>query len=376
MARGSVQRLGADWKPVREGERPLHWRSWYRDGTGHNISKVFTTKVDAEQWLKTQTADEQAGTLQDRKRGAITLAALWDEWNTAEPWADSTKEGRKSVQDKLSKELLAKAISKVTEADINRVVNGIERPGAKAKAREVLRAVFNYAIATKRLRVNPAKQQARARSRAARMAETTLSAEHDRRLDSKELAALFAEFDHGERTRRFSAMVRLMAYVGLRPGEALAVTVGQFDPMRGRLVIDRSMSGPTKSGKPRTVNLPGLVRDALVEHLAKYGEPTNPHAYVFPDANGEPMRVGTFRMMFQRAAKRAGINHGGVSPHALPHSAVAFAVAHGANVYDVQVMVGHSKASTTLDVYGFLWKDSGEKLAERIDEAIRASEVS
>jgi integrase len=56
----------------------------------------------------------------------------------------------------------------------------------------------------------------------------------------------------------------------------------------------------------------------------------------------------------------------------LRHSAVSFAVAHGANVYAVQRMVGHSKPSITLDVYGELWDDSQEQLAGQLDAAIRA----
>jgi hypothetical protein len=60
----------------------------------------------------------------------------------------------------------------------------------------------------------------------------------------------------------------------------------------------------------------------------------------------------------------------------LLHSAVSFAVAHGANVYHVSKMVGHSKPSITLDVYGELWDDSQEQLATKLDEAIRAEMVA
>lgn len=42
-------------------------------------------------------------------------------------------------------------------------------------------------------------------------------------------------------------------------------------------------------------------------------------------------------------------------------------------MYAVQRMLGHAKPSITLDVYGSLWDDSLEKLAESMDEAIRAS---
>ncbi|HVD67332.1 MAG TPA: hypothetical protein VNF25_01385 [Actinomycetota bacterium] len=44
-----------------------------------------------------------------------------------------------------------------------------------------------------------------------------------------------------------------------------------------------------------------------------------------------------------------------------------------ANVYDVQKMVGHAKPSITLDVYGELWDEGHERLAERMDVALRAA---
>jgi len=40
-------------------------------------------------------------------------------------------------------------------------------------------------------------------------------------------------------------------------------------------------------------------------------------------------------------------------------------------VYDVQQLAGHSKASITLDVYGELWEDGHERLAERMDAALQ-----
>jgi hypothetical protein len=56
--------------------------------------------------------------------------------------------------------------------------------------------------------------------------------------------------------------------------------------------------------------------------------------------------------------------------------AVARAIASGATVYSVQRMVGHSKASVTLDVYGYLWDDSAETLAENLDAVIRQARAT
>ena len=41
-------------------------------------------------------------------------------------------------------------------------------------------------------------------------------------------------------------------------------------------------------------------------------------------------------------------------------------------MYHVQKMLGHAKPSITLDVYGELWDESQEQLAERMDAALRS----
>jgi integrase len=73
-----------------------------------------------------------------------------------------------------------------------------------------------------------------------------------------------------------------------------------------------------------------------------------------------------------RARVGALAGPGTVRPDDPRHSAVSWAVNKlGANVYSVQRMVGHAKPSITLDVYGELWEEEHERLAERMDAALR-----
>ena len=58
----------------------------------------------------------------------------------------------------------------------------------------------------------------------------------------------------------------------------------------------------------------------------------------------------------------------GLHPHELRHTAVSLAVSAGANVKAVQRMLGHAKASMTLDVYADLFDDDLEAVADRLDE--------
>jgi hypothetical protein len=60
----------------------------------------------------------------------------------------------------------------------------------------------------------------------------------------------------------------------------------------------------------------------------------------------------------------------------LRHSAAAFAISTGANVYDVQRTLRHATASVTLDVYGDLFDEQHERFIESYDQAIRKARAS
>lgn len=62
-----------------------------------------------------------------------------------------------------------------------------------------------------------------------------------------------------------------------------------------------------------------------------------------------------------------------ITPHDLRHTAASLAVSEGANVKAVQRMLGHAKASMTLDVYADLFDEDLDIVADKLDAAIRSA---
>ncbi|MGO9097945.1 MAG: tyrosine-type recombinase/integrase [Mycobacterium sp.] len=62
-----------------------------------------------------------------------------------------------------------------------------------------------------------------------------------------------------------------------------------------------------------------------------------------------------------------------ITPHDLRHTAASLAISAGANVKAVQRMLGHAKASMTLDVYADLFDDDLDDVAANLDAALRAA---
>ncbi len=65
----------------------------------------------------------------------------------------------------------------------------------------------------------------------------------------------------------------------------------------------------------------------------------------------------------------------GLRIHDLRHTAASLAVSAGANVKAVQRMLGHAKASMTLDRYSHLFTDDLEAVAERLEAVFREGNV-
>jgi integrase len=291
-----------------------------------------------------------------------------------EPYAQASLDLYSSVWKHL-KGLADKDVGNVKSKAITDALNDITGPVMREKARKLLTTVFAYAMEKHYVAVSPVPIGRKRTTRTARMRRQAEEGKRPRELTQDELARLV-----GKLPERWRAMVELMAYVGLRPGEAVALRVGKFDPMKRTLLIDTSLTGFTKSGEPRTVVMPSVVVEMLTEHLARFSDPADPEAPMFPKEDGKaittkPSYDAWSRNHFRPAAKRAGVNHG-LSPNDLRHMAAARAIRLGVDIHAVQKMLGHAQPSLTLNVYSYLFEGSEDAAAEKLDDPIRQARAT
>ena len=84
------------------------------------------------------------------------------------------------------------------------------------------------------------------------------------------------------------------------------------------------------------------------------------------------LRKGNFnRRTFGPAAIALGEPR--LTPHGLRHPAASLAIAAGGNVKVVQQMLWHATARMTLDLYGHLFPDQLDDVADRLDVIGRAA---
>jgi len=158
------------------------------------------------------------------------------------------------------------------------------------------------------------------------------------------------------------ALVKVLAYAGLRWGDAVALRGGSVDVLRRQIHVRESATmvngelvwGPPKSHRARTVVIPRFLADALAPLVER-------DELVFTSATGAPLRSSNFhRRVWGPAVTESGL--GDLVPHDLRHTAASLAISAGASVKAVQRMLGHSSAQVTLDRYSHLFDDDLEKL--------------
>jgi integrase len=258
-------------------------------------------------------------------------------------------------------------ISDVTRASIrswlSRLLSEGLSPSRTRQARSVLSQVLEHAVDTGALRANPARG-------------VKVNGNSDRVmhfLDASQVAHLADEVDRVEGGS--GTLVYLLAFGGLRWGEAAALRRGRCDLLRSQIHIRESVSevrgemhfGETKTGKNRTIVVPGFLRDRLAADLAAR-DLGDPQVFVFADSKGGPLRNSNWRHRVWKPACEASGMPEGLRIHDLRHTAASLAVSAGANVKAVQRMLGHSTASQTLDRYSHLFTEDLEALADRLDE--------
>jgi integrase len=143
-----------------------------------------------------------------------------------------------------------------------------------------------------------------------------------------------------------AVLVSVLAYAGLRPGEALGLRWGD---VRERTLL---VNAP-KTNSTRTVRLLGPLAQDLAEWRMRSGRPGD-KTLVFPRPDGAVWQDHDWRNWRKRrftiGLEAAGVDHA-ARPYDLRHSFASLLLAEGQSVHAVARQLGHAP-SMTLDTYG------------------------
>jgi integrase/recombinase XerC len=159
---------------------------------------------------------------------------------------------------------------------------------------------------------------------------------------------------------RDRALVELLYGAGLRVGEAVALDVRDVD------VLAREVRVLGKGRKERSVPLPQAAREALGAWLEARRRPGYQGEPLFVSLGPGRRRLGerSVRRLLARRAAAAGVADR-VHPHRLRHSYATHLLDMGADLREIQELLGHASLSTTQRYLAV----SAERLFEVYDKA-------
>lgn len=233
-------------------------------------------------------------------------------------------------------------------------------PATAAGARRILHACLQTAVDDGILARNPVDRRVKA---------PTVRPRRQRFLTADQVDALAAAAD--ARQPGMGPLIVLMAWSGLRWGEAVALRGASIDIARRRVhvreaateVHGKLLFGTPKSHEARSVIVPRFVLEPLLPRLDAIG----PADLVFTSPKGAALRNGNFRKSVWRTAVRYSGAPGDLMPHDLRDTAASLMISAGASIVAVARALGHSDPALTLRVYAGLYEDDLEDLADKIE---------
>jgi integrase len=267
---------------------------------------TFTRKMDAERQKRAVEYQLQAGDWIDPK----LQATPYGDW--AQQWFDAQSHLRIGTRENNASALNARILPVFGEASLRDIrpihveqfVADLSTGLSPSRVRQiynVLNASLKAAVKNEMLKSNPAEGVKLPK-------QTTREMQF---LDPQQVEALAAEI--GE---EHSTLVYVLAYGGLRIGEARSLRRSRVNLMRGTIEIKESVTyrggdfvfAPPKNGKERVVAIPRFLRTMLEQHMDAHTG-NEPDALVFPGTNGGPVTLPSFRRNeWKPALLRAGID--------------------------------------------------------------------
>lgn len=366
---GSIRATGAHVCP-RCGSRTSSWVARWMDSDGIERSLSFARRSDAERHLLSMEAARVTGSFLDPRLGRTPVADVVERWYASAVPALKPKT-RASYRGLIDVRILPflghRRVGTLTPSDVQAWVNQLIGEGLSSsrirQAHIVLGMALDAAVHDGVIARNPARRSGVKLPRLQRRQPVFLAPDVVERI-----AVACPE--------PYDLLIRLLGGTGLRWGEAVALRRRSVDLTRRRLIVTESLAevggeltfGPTKSHAERSVPLTRSLVEALQRHLDERVD-RRLDALVFTSEKGRPLRYANFRRaVWNPAVRSAKVQRIGL--HVLRHSAAATMISAGALPKTLQTVLGHQSAGFTMSVYGHVFDEDLDALADRLEEIL------
>lgn len=395
--------------PSAEHGQGKRWQVRFRDANGEQRAENFEKKGDADSRAAKVKSDLDSGQLLDRAAGRQTVRTLAEGWRTSALHRDRTEsriEGTLRLH--VYPTFGSHGVASVKRSEVQAWVKSQSlryEPSTVCGHFEVLNSVMRIAVLDGAIRANPC--------------DGVTLPEVRRSVIVPAALAVWALIEAAP--ARYKAVVRLAASSGLRQGELFGLEEG-LNFLRQKVDVFQQLCTPDKGPQylgelktPESYRDVPLAPSALTTvsvHIAEFApaaveiedrtDPLKPRTrkarLLFTDDNGRPMRRSTWSRIWKKikadaqqlldAVYRDGMERWqrsgrpeGAEPeyvrvpekctlHSLRDFYATVLIKKRESVKTVQVRLGHSKPSITLDKYVGWWPTDEDTTAAAIESVL------
>ncbi len=332
---------------------------------GGSRQRTFKAYKDALTFKAQIEGDAAAGRAIDPMHGRTTFGDWWAVWTKsrvnlrASTLAQSASTARTHILPAWS----SKRLDSIRQPQVQTWVNKMSSSGLAAASVHIIYKDFQQAISAavtaKMLRDSPCVGISLPRVEQVEM----------KTLDHADIRALAEAIEP-----RYRALILVLAYGGLRIGEAAGLKPAQVDTTRSTLTIiataaevggQMEISPPKTRAGRRMIPLPAFVMQELNSHMATYPG----KEYVFEGAQGGILRSRSWSQRYYKPAlAKAGLS--GVRVHDLRHTAVSMWIRAGVDLVRIRTWAGHSSSTFTVDRYGHMFPTDDAAILETLNTNI------
>jgi integrase len=324
-------------------------------------------RKDAERALAGMVVAGAAG--RQAASAAVTLGQLLDEWIVSARIEDSTRDTYTAALRHLPAAARKLKLDALELRTFDRLYADLERKGVSLhqirKLHTVLSAALTEAVRWRYIAHHPARG-----ARLPELARRDVVVPPGEAVD-RLLAAVGDDLQAG-------VWLRLALATGARRGELLALRWSSVDLRRGTMCVRASLrrdrgEKATKTNRERTITLdPGTVealrewRAAQVARALAVGVKAPKDCHVLSNSldGSVPWRPDGATQRFRRLADRANVP--GLKLHHLRHANASWMLTNGVDPVTAAGRLGHSRPTTTMDVYGHVLDGADRDAAAKI----------
>ena len=226
-----------------------------------------------------------------------------------------------------------------------------------------LTAIFNYAMKYYKLPNNPARICGSiGKKNADKMQFWT----------EKEFGIFIESVENKEISK---TLFYLLFYTGLRVGEALALTLMDFNFEENTISITKSISRhlgsdliqePKTPKSKRVVFIPSFLSELVKRYVEKLYD-------YLPNERLFPVTKHYLLHEIRRGVKQTQLKK--IRTHDLRHSHASYLIELGISIYVISERLGHENIKTTLETYSHLYPNKQEEVADKLQKVFMKEKI-